>query len=118
MIEKGGRKMKIFEEARGYIKDRRYKIISPTMMDVGKNNVTLQIKKGRSELLCSCTGSSRFADNNLCAHKIVFINVNFNDNLYSEIDKAIFDVKKYKELNFEMSNSLCLDILEKIRRAE
>jgi len=110
--------MKIFEEARGYIKDRRYKRISENVMEVGKNTVILKIKKGRNLLTCSCHNDTKFCcESPICSHKQVFLIVNFNDNLYSEISKAIFDVNKYKELNFEMSNSLCLDILEKIRRA-
>lgn len=108
----------LFETARQMIKEKRYKIISERMIDVGKNNVCLQVKKGRSILTCSCSGSGRFADNNLCSHKIIFIILFFNSGLYQEIDNSIKQVQKYKELNLQMNNLLCLDILNGIKGEE
>lgn len=75
--------MSIFEEARGFIENKKFNKISENMYDIGRNNVFLQIKNGRSILTCSCTGSSMFADNNLCSHKIAFISLVFNEKLYS-----------------------------------
>lgn len=110
--------MTIFDEARGFIKEKRYVKISENMFDVGTNNVMLQKKSGRSVLLCSCSGSGMFADSNLCSHKILTITMIMNERLYQEIDNAIVQVQKYKELKLPMSNALCLDILEKIRGAK
>lgn len=110
--------MRIFEEARAYIKEGRYYKISPTMMDVGSNNVALVTKKGRSVLTCSCSNSARFANDNLCSHRVAFLILLFNEKLYSELDKAIIQVEKYKELNLSMNNLLCLDLLEKIKKSQ
>lgn len=110
--------IKIFEEARGFIKDKRYNKISDTMIDVGKNNVALTIHKGRSILTCSCSNSGRFADNNLCSHKIVFLIINFNENLYKEIDKSISLIENYRRLHLETYSLMCLDFLENIKKAE
>jgi hypothetical protein len=108
----------IIEDARKIIKEKRYKIISDNMLDVCSNNVHLVVKKGRSVLLCSCTASSRFADVNLCVHKCVFIILGFNEKLYNQIDSSIKEVEKYKKLDLPMSNLLCLDILEKIKKVK
>lgn len=111
--------MKIFEEARGYIHDKRYKIISDKMVDVGNYNVFLQKKNGRNILLCNCQNDTKFCiESPLCSHKIVFTIVNFNEKLYKEIDDAITQVKIWKELKFDLEPQLILDILEKIKNAK
>ena len=81
--------MKIFDEARGYIKEKRYEIISDYMADIGKNNVNLQIRNGGSLLTCSCSNCGRFGNMNLCSSKISWIGINLNKDLYKEIDSAI-----------------------------
>jgi hypothetical protein len=111
--------MGIFEEARGFIKDKRYKKISDTMIDIGHNNVSLVTKKGRNLLICSCHNDTKFCNESpICSHKICWIILKFNNSLYEEIDNALDEIKRCKELNMPISNYFCKDILEKIRRAE
>lgn len=108
--------MKLFDDARAIIKEKRYVKISDKMMDVQANIVSLQKKSGRSILTCSCTNSSRFPDS-ICSSKIVFIGASLNENLYKEIENSINQVKKYKELNLPMNHSMVLDILEGIKKS-
>lgn len=110
--------MKIFDEARGYIKDKRFEIIGPTMIDVGHNNVNLQTRSGGSLLTCSCSNCGRFGNSHLCSSKIVWVGINLNKDLYKEIDSAITQAKVWKDLNFKISPQLIIDMLEKIKRAE
>lgn len=106
----------IFEEAKGFIKDKRYSIISENMIDVGSNNVCLIKRSGCSMLTCSCTGSSRFGDNNLCSHKIVFLDVTLNKKLHDQLDKSIKEIETYKKLGLPASHLSCLDVLYKLKK--
>jgi len=110
--------IKIFDEARGYLRDKRYNLISPRMIDVDAYNVILQVKAGRSIPICSCSGSSRFTDSNLCSHKAVLIGLNLNIKLYNEIEKAIEQATIWKNLNFKIEPQLILDMLNKIKAAK
>ena len=108
--------LKIFEQAKYDLRNHKYTKISENMIDAGTNNVSLVTKKGRSVLLCSCTGSSRFADDNLCSHKVLFLLVNFYEPLSNKLKEIESQYKSWKTLNFKINPQQVLDDLEKIKR--
>jgi len=64
--------------------------ISPTLFEVLNYSVKLQIKKGRTLLLCSCTNHTKFCNENpFCYHKQLVIEyINLKD-IRSKINKLI-----------------------------
>lgn len=111
--------LNIFEEAKEYIKYKRFNKISEEMYDIGNHIVICKIKQGRNILSCSCQNHSRFCNENpICSHKIAFIILTFNEKLYKEIDKQIIQAEKYKNLKLPVSNLMLVEILEKINNSK
>lgn len=94
-------------------KQKRYKVISERMMQVDNHNVTEQIKKGRSILLCDCENDSRFANLNLCRHKKFFILFPFLNKLNNKLDNLIDEYEVGKSLlKTEEGKNICFRIKE------
>ncbi len=93
----------------------KVKEISPTLFEVLNNSVKLQVKKGRLILLCSCTNSSRFADNNFCYHKqLVLEHINTKE-IKSKINKLIEFYEGQKEINMQINPDIILNDLESLK---
>ncbi|HDK41893.1 MAG TPA: hypothetical protein ENG87_00825 [Candidatus Pacearchaeota archaeon] len=93
----------------------KVKEISPTLFKVLNHSVKLQKRKGRLLLLCSCTNSSYFANNNFCYHKqLVFEYINLKD-IRSKINKLIEFYEGQKEINMQINPDIILNDLNNLR---
>lgn len=90
--------------------------ISNTMFEVNGYNVKFQIKKGRTILLCSCSNSSRFADNNFCSHKQAVLKYLNLREINKQIDKLIEFYTGQKNINFKIEPEIILDDLNNLKR--
>ncbi len=89
--------------------------ISPTLFEVLNNSVKLQVKKGRLILLCSCTNSSRFADNNFCFHKKLVIEHLSLKPIKEKINKLIKFYEGQKEINMQINPDIILNDLKNLK---
>jgi len=88
--------------------------ISPTLFEVLNHSVKLQKRRGRLLLLCSCTNSSYFANNNFCYHKqLVFEYLNLKE-IKDKINKLIKFYEGQKEINMDVKPDMILNDLNKL----
>ena len=93
----------------------KVKEISPTLFEVLNNSVKIQTKKGRQILLCSCTNSSRFADNNFCFHKrLVLEHLNLKP-IKDKINKLIKFYEGQVSIKSKIDAELILNDLNKLK---
>ena len=94
----------------------RVEKLSDTLYNVGSYSVKLQKKKGRVILLCSCTNSSRFADNNLCYHKELVLKEIFTGKIRDKLNILIKEYSAYNENKLKCSNEMFIEDLIKLKR--
>ena len=93
----------------------KVKEISPTLFEVLNNSVKLQKRKGRTLLLCSCTNSSYFANNNFCWHKeLVFEYLNTRE-IKDRINKLIEFYEGQKEINMQIKPEIIINDLKNLK---
>ena len=92
----------------------KVKQISETLFEVLGYSVKLQKRRGRLLLLCSCTNSSYFANNNFCYHKqLVFKYLNLKE-IKDKINKLIKFYEGQKEINMQINPDIILNDLNKL----
>jgi len=85
--------------------------ISETLFEVLGHSVKLQKRKGRTLLLCSCTNSSRFANNNFCWHKelvLEYLNL-------KKINQKIDELIKQYSLKLPINSDVVLNDLRNLK---
>lgn len=82
-------KMKEIKHITDLYKQKRYEVISDTMIKVDNHTVKKQIKKGRQILICSCENDSQFGNINLCRHKLFYLYLPLLELWEQELDKLI-----------------------------
>lgn len=80
---------KEINEALKLFKENGYKRINENMIEVGENIVSMQIKKGRRYLTCSCENQGRFGNLTLCRHKFLFMYLPFLERMDERITQLL-----------------------------
>jgi hypothetical protein len=70
-------------------RQNRFKVISERMIEVDRQIVTKQTKKGRVLFTCSCENSTTFANSQMCRHKQFFIVLPFLESMNNRLDYLI-----------------------------
>ncbi len=89
--------------------------ISLTLFETLGHSVKLQKRKGRTLLLCSCTNSSYFANNNFCWHKQLVLEYILKQPIKDEVDKLIKFYEGQKEINMQINPDIILNDLKNLK---
>ncbi len=90
--------------------------ISPTLFEVLGYSIKLQTRRGRTLLLCSCTNSSYFANNNFCYHKELVIEHILKQPIKDEVDKLIKEYEGYTSIKVPLEPRVILNDLKNLRK--
>ena len=98
---------------------KRYKVISDRMIEVDSNDVILQVRSGRTLLLCSCSNDTKFCNESpMCRHKLFFIYYPLLQLLENKVDNLINDYKGFDFNRLKVDAKVVLDDLEKLKLKE
>mgnify|MGYP001590474891 CR=1 FL=1 len=76
--------------AKRLVKENKVKPVSSTLFEVEEHKVKIQVKKGRTLLLCDCYNHTIYClENPFCVHKLAVINYLCDGTFYKELDKII-----------------------------
>ncbi len=89
--------------------------ISETLFEVLNNSVKLQKRRGRLLLLCSCTNSSYFANNNFCYHKQLVLEYINTKEIKEKINKLIEFYEGQKEIDMQINPDIILNDLKNLK---
>jgi len=119
-LKKEERKKKMNKELKHLIelyKEDRYKVNSENNMDVDKENVQLQVKKGRTLLLCSCSNDTKFCNESpICRHKQFFIIFPLLNHLFRKLNslKSFYKTGKTIDKDKEQIYEIFIDELDNL----
>lgn len=79
--------------------------------------VKIQVKKGRTLLICDCINDTKFCNESpFCIHKLAAIVFMSQRKLLEQIDAMIENYKTWKALKMEPKFNLFIDDLENLRK--
>lgn len=90
--------------------------LTENSFEVNGHHVMITKKKGRVLLLCSCSNSARFADNNFCWGKELVLEYLFKKPIKDKLDKLIKLYSDTHNLGLKISQEGFIDDLNSIRR--
>ena len=89
--------------------------ISETLFEVLGHSIKLQKRKGRILLLCSCTNSSYFANNNFCYHKQLVLEYINTKEIKNKINKLIKFYEGQREIKMNIKPEIIINDLKNLK---